>query len=272
MFGRSLAQDGLGAPTVLGIRFGLGSVARFALLAATGRPVAPVPGERLRAFALGAVGYAVESSLFFAGLQRGTAAAVTLLFYAYPAIVVLADIATGQARPTPRLLAGLVLAASGVAVVVAAGGDVDITGAGIACALGAALAFSVYLMAGARLIRRTEPPVTAAWVTAGAALSLLTRGVVTAGLDSPAGHWPALVGNGLATAAAFALLFAALPLLGAGRTAVVMTFEAFAAAGLAALFLDESLGAAQLLGGIAIVGGAMLVTSTGEAAEPVPEL
>ena len=272
VIGRALAEDGLGGPTVLSIRFGVASVVLLVGLALVGRSVLPAPGERVRVFLLGAVGYGAESSLFFLGLERGTAAAVTLLFYAYPAMVVLAELGLGIARPTARLLGGLALSTGGVAVVVVSGGDVDISPAGIACALGAAACFTAYLLASDRLVERTPPAVSAAWVAGGAATSMLVRGLVTSQLRSPAGHWPELVGNGFATAAAFGLMFAALQRIGATRTAVIMTFEAFAAAGLAAVVLDESLGAAQLLGGVAIVGGAVLVTLASPQPDPVPEL
>jgi drug/metabolite transporter (DMT)-like permease len=67
-------------------------------------------------------------------------------------------------------------------------------------------------------------------------------------------------------------MFAALQRIGATRTAVIMTFEAFAAAGLAAIVLDETLGALQLLGALAIVAGAVLVTVSTPRPDPVPEL
>jgi drug/metabolite transporter (DMT)-like permease len=165
-----------------------------------------------------------------------------------------------------------VLSTGGVAVVVVSGGNVDITAAGIAFALGAAACFTAYLLVSDRVVHRTHAGATAAWVAAGAALSLLVRGAVTADLDSPACHWPELVGNGIATAAAFGFMFAALQRIGATRTAVVMTFEAFAAAGLGALVLEETLGGPQLVGGVAIVTGALLVTLAAPQPEPVPEL
>jgi drug/metabolite transporter (DMT)-like permease len=266
VIGRTLAKDGLGGPTVLSIRFGLGSLVLLAILAARRHTLVPMHGERIPAFLLGAVGYAIESSFFFLGLERGTAAAVTLVFYAYPAALVLLELAFGLSRPDRRLLAAMTLSIAGVAIVVGTRGELDISRAGIAFALCASVSFALYLLASERLVRRTDPAVNAAWVSGGASLSLLVRGLVTGGLHSPAGHWPLLLGNGLANAAAFGLMFAALRRVGATRTAVVMTFEAFAAAMMAAVFLDESLGVGQVIGGVAIVAGAALVaTQRGQA-------
>jgi drug/metabolite transporter (DMT)-like permease len=81
---RSLANDGVGATTALSIRFAIGAVILVGLVLVSGRSLWPARGERVAAALLGTLGYAFEASLFFAGLERGSAAAVTVLFYAYP--------------------------------------------------------------------------------------------------------------------------------------------------------------------------------------------
>ncbi|MBW3614517.1 MAG: DMT family transporter [Actinobacteria bacterium] len=218
--------------------------------------------------ALGGVGYAIQASLFYAALQRGSAAAVALLFYAYPAVVTLVEAAISRQRPSGRLLAGLALSGAGTLLVVLAGSDVSITPAGTAFALVAAGAFALYLLAGAGAAPRTSGSpggamVIGAWVAAGAALSLTSVGVAAGGLRWPGEHWWLMAATGLATASAFALLFAALERLGASRTAVVMTLEALSAVVLGALLLGESLGPVQLVGGLAIVAATMVISTAG---------
>jgi drug/metabolite transporter (DMT)-like permease len=253
IFGRALAEDGFKTTTVLGIRFGVAALATFAVLKVIGRPLVPVPGERVRAFLLGAVGYTVESSFFFAGLERGSAAAVVLLFYSYPAIVALAE--RNWTRRTPLTLA---LSVGGAILVVAAGGGLQISHAGIAFALASATTFSVYLMASNRLIVHTESLTVAAWVSAGASISMLVRGLATGSLQSPSGHVAQLLANGFASGAAFAFMFATLRRIGPRRTAIIMTTEALFAILLAAMFLDESIGPLQLVGGAAILAATVL--------------
>jgi len=235
------------------MRFGIAAVAAFVTLRVLGRPLVPEPGERVRAFLLGAIGYAVESSFFFAGLERGSAAAVVLLFYSYPAIVTI--MSRQWTRRTPATLA---LSVGGAIVVVAASGDVHISRSGIVFALASATSFSIYLLAGARLIHKTESLTTAAWVSGGCAVSMVVRGIVTGTLQSPAGHLPQLIGNGLASGAAFALMFATLRRMGPRRTAIIMTLEALFAILLAALFLNESIGPLQLVGGAAVLTATIL--------------
>lgn len=259
-FGRSLAKVGLGAPTVLGIRFVVGASLLLAIRAATRREEPFVPTHVGRLLLLGVV-YMVESTLFFMALERGTAAAVSLLFYSYPAIVTLIELAAGSGRPSRRVISALAVSATGSALVVVAGADVSITSAGIALALCSAVTFSGYLVVSDRALRDTDAVTKAAWVALGCGLAHVARGVVTGALHDPSGHLPALVGNGLVTASAFAFMFAGLHLLGPAKTAVVMTLEAFFAIVLAALFLGETIGGLQLAGGVAILAGAAIVAS-----------
>jgi drug/metabolite transporter (DMT)-like permease len=178
---------------------------------------------------------------------------VVLLFYAYPAIVTL--LSRDWSRRTPLTLA---LSVGGAILVVAAGGGVHISRSGAAFALCSALTFSLYLLASHRLIHRTEAITVSAWVATGTSVSMLVRGIVTSSLQSPAGHvWPLLL-NGLASGAAFAFMFAALRRNGPRRTAIVMTLEALFAILLAALFLNETIGPWQLLGGGAILAATTL--------------
>lgn len=265
---RSLATDGLGPDTVLGIRFGVAGGTLLVLLAALRRSLLPVEGERVRVFLLGFLGYAVESTFFYSGLQRGSAAAVSLLFYAYPAIVAILGAVTGREPLRKTTAAALALSAGGSVLVVTGGSALSITGLGVAFSLGSALSFALYLMVSHAIVTRTDSLTISAWVATGASLSFLLRGVALSNLQSPAGHLPQMVGNGLATAAAFSFMFAGLKRLGPGQTAVVMTLEALFAIALAGIFLGETLRLVQVVGGLGLLGATVLV---GLSRRPVPD-
>lgn len=267
---RSLAQDDLPVTTALSVRFGIAAVVLVAVLAVRREPLAPVRGERLRAALLGVVGYATEAGMFYLALGEGSAGAVALLFYAYPALVVLIE-AGLRIRPLgARTLLAVALSSLGAVLVVIAGDQVEISTLGVLLALTSAACFSVYLVASNRLVVRSGARVTAAWVAGGASTALLVVGAATGGLEAPSGALLRLGLNGLATALAFALLYAALTRLGAGPTAVVMTMEAFVALVLAAAVLDEPVVALQVFGGVGILGGAALVSSGNTKAPPAP--
>src|SRR5687768_10069211 len=117
---RELATRGFGPAASLSVRFGLAGALLLAVLVGTRRPLLPAPGERWRALALGLVGYAVESVLFYSAIERGTAAAVALLFYSYPAMVAVLELALGRLRLDARITAALALSVSGTLLIVAA--------------------------------------------------------------------------------------------------------------------------------------------------------
>jgi drug/metabolite transporter (DMT)-like permease len=264
VFNRSLAQSGLGVSTSLGYRFGTAAVVLLLVIVARGPrrgSVLPAPGERLRVFLLGALGYAFEATLFFLALGRGSAAAVGLLFYTYPAMVMVAEIVLGTERAHVRSFVALALAGAGSVVVVAAGTAVTISPVGVTLALGSAAATTVFLLASSRLVVRSDALTTGAWMTLGAACSFLAHGLVTGTLHSPGGYLPTLLGNGAATTSAFVLLFAAMRLIGPTRTSVVMTLEAFFAIVLAAIFLGEGIQPVQALGGLAILAATAVIAA-----------
>lgn len=245
--------------TVLGIRFGVAAAILLGILAVRRASLLPAPGERWRVLLLGIFGYGIESTFFFLAVARGTTAAVSLLFYTYPAVVTVLELALGRTRADRRKLGALGLSISGSALVVAAAGGVSISRSGIVLALLASLSFSLYLLTSDTLVLRTDALTTGAWIGLGAAIFMVTRGVATAKVAPPPGHWPALLGNGIATAGAFALMFAALRRVGASTTAVVMTLEAFFAIVLAAVFLGEGLRPLQAVGGAAILAATVLI-------------
>lgn len=268
---RELATRGFGPLATLSVRFGTAGLALLAVLVVARRPLLPAPGERWRALALGMAGYAIESVLFYLAIQRGTAAAVALLFYSYPAIVAVLEVALGRVRPSPRLAIALALSVTGTVLIVATAGRVEIQRAGVGFALAAAASFALYLLVSSNATPRTDSLTTGAWVALGAALSIGTAGALSGNLRSPGSSWWLMLVNGIATGAAFALLFAALKRMGASRTAIVMTMEAFAAVVLGALLLGERLRLPQAAGGAAILAATVLISSARQPArEPAP--
>ena len=262
VIGRQLAQGGMAPATALGVRFAI-AAAVLALLLRLRRTEPVARGLALRILALGAIGYAGQSSLFYLSLQRGTAATSILLFYAYPALVCLIGwLALGERRPARRTALALGLSAAGTATVAATSGPLTVSALGVSCALGSALVFALYLLAGQRLGGSGDAMTTAALVAAGAALSCLVQGVVTHDLQVPAREWTLLIAYGLFTAAAFTLTFAALARLGARHTAVVMTLEAVFTVGLATLLLGEPFGPAQMAGGACVLAATVAVART----------
>jgi drug/metabolite transporter (DMT)-like permease len=256
--GEDLADAGMGPTTALGVRFTVGGVILALVLRARRVALFPSRREVLVAFGLGLV-YAVESTLFFSALERGTAAAVALVFYVYPAMVTVYELARGTERAHRTTLVALGMSMIGTAVVVVGGGEVALTPAGVAFALGSAATFSAYLLFGRGLTRGTDPMVIACWVGLGAGVANLLRGVVSHELTNPSHRVIEIVVYGASTAIAFTLTFAAMSRIGASRVAVIMTLEAVASVVMAAVFLGESVRAVQALGGVVVLAAAAVI-------------
>ncbi|MEY2433428.1 MAG: hypothetical protein QOC92_3153, partial [Acidimicrobiaceae bacterium] len=256
--GEDLADAGFGPATSLGVRFGIAGVLLAIVVRA--RRVALFPSRRvvLTGLSLG-VAYAIEATFFFSALERGTAAAAALVFYVYPAMVTLVELLRGRERPHRVTFVALGLSMCGTAIVVAGGGRVSVTPAGVAFALAAAATFSAYLLVGREYSKTVDPMVVACWVSIGASVSNLAWGGVTRDLVDPWSRLDEIGLYGLSTAIAFTLTFAAMNRIGAARVAVVMTLEAVSAVVMAALFLGESVSVTQAIGGVAVLAAAVVI-------------
>ena len=272
VIGRRLAGDGVSSAPALAIRFAIAAAVLAVVLAirqavlarAPTRPQAEALPLRRRAalkiLALGAVGYAGQSTLFYLSLQRGTAASCILLFYAYPALVVLIAWGLGRGAPSRGTAVAVILAAAGAAIVALSSGPLAISDVGIALALGSACVFALYVLAGDALSNGFSALTMAAWVAVGASLASVARGALEHSLAAPSGHWPLLIAYGVMTAAAFSLMFGAIARLGAGPASVVMTLEAAFTVVLAAVFLGEGITAGQALGGAGILAATVIIS------------
>ena len=256
--GEDLADAGVGSATALGVRFLIGGTMLAVILVV--RRVSLIGSRRHVLIGLGlGVLYAIEATLFFAALERGTAAAAALVFYVYPAVVTMIELARRNERPRRSIFIALGLSLGGTAVVVVAGGEVAVTPVGVAFALSAATVFSLYLLIGREVSRGGDPMLVACWVALGAGVTNLLRATVTQQLANPSSRTLELVLYGAATAIAFSLTFAAMGRIGAARVSVVMTLEAASSVVMAAVFLGESIRAAQAAGGAAVLAAAIVI-------------
>ena len=270
IFGKQV-QAGRPPFVFLAIRFAGQSVLLLALVAITGRSLLPEPGERVPLALAGMVGYGTEAALYFSALNHGSAAAITLLFYTYPVWVMLATMALDRKAPPRALFPALGLAIVGSAFVVAGGGRADIETVGIVLALCTSFAYSAYLIATDRTVKRTDPLTAAAWLGAGAAISNVVYAFAFGAVVAPGpGSWWRLTGMAVFSAGAFGAMLAGLQRVGAVRNAIIGVLEPLTVAVLAAAFLDEPITAPVVLGGMLILGGAIIASlvRTTRTAEP----
>jgi drug/metabolite transporter (DMT)-like permease len=277
IFGKLAYDAGVSTITLLTARFALATVLFGLLLSVRADLVASLRRAPRRALlvgvALGAVGYALQAGLFFAALRRLDASLLALVLYTYPAWVMLASFAIGRERPTRGRVAALALASVGLVVLLAgaSGGSLDVLG--VALGLGAALAYTVYILVADREGLALPPLALTALVVAGAATTFTLIGALSGSLDTgfEAEGWLWLVLlTVVSTAGPIAAFFAGLARVGPSSAAILSSTEPVVTVVLAGLVFGEVLSGPQLLGAALVLGAAVLLAVPGRVPARVP--
>ena len=216
----------------------------------------------LIALGLGAFGYAVQASLYFAALERLDVPVVALVLYTFPVMVTVAAVLLGRDRFTAPRVFALVAATAGVSLVLAGAGGLGFDSLGVALAFGAAITYTVYILTADTVLHRLAPVVLTTLVMTGAGVALALRALVTGGVsvgfDRTGWLWIGCIVV-VSTVVAVLAFFAGLKRTGASTTAILSTFEPVVSTALAALFLGEILTPLQLLGAMLVLSAAVIV-------------
>ncbi|HEY3336759.1 MAG TPA: DMT family transporter [Candidatus Limnocylindrales bacterium] len=229
----------------------------------------------------GTMGLALNASIFTAFGLIPIALAL-MLFYTYPAGVVVVDVVLGRERITPSRLLALGLSSVGVALVLFGGAGSAATAInplGVALGLCAAASQVVFVTV-SRSGYRTVPSDAATLVNL--AVSVVGATVIaiavgqTGDLLAPLRSLeplPILVLAGVVAAGLSSLLFlTAIRTLGGTRTGILMLLEPVVGAILAGLWLGETLAPIQFAGGgLVLLGALVLQLRSDPDLEPVTE-
>jgi drug/metabolite transporter (DMT)-like permease len=269
--GATALGAGIDLLVFLTARFGLAAVALWALVLRSG--ARPSWRTAIAGLLLGAVLFAPESGLFFASLGRIDASLAALVVYVYPGLVAVAAVATGRERLTVRQVGSLVVASAGVAIVLAGAGAGAVDPLGVALALGAAVAYAGYVLAGDRVVAAADPLALAALVCTGAAVAF-AGGWGAGGAPAPGGTplaW-ALVGLMAlgCTVVPMAALLGGVRRVGPSTASIVATAEPLVTATLAMLVVGDRLAPVQWLGAALVVGAVLCLRAPSRASAPVP--
>jgi drug/metabolite transporter (DMT)-like permease len=265
IFGRLATDAGATIASTLLVRFGVAALVFWVFLGVFGgwtrlrrQPRSVV----LTGLGLGAVGYSLQSGLYFAAIQRLDVSLVALLLYTYPAFVTVAALMLGRARGSLRTTVALVVASVGLVLVLLAAGAGTFDLGGALLALAASVTYTTYILISDRIIGAIDPIALAALVLTGAAASFTVTGLFTGSLDlalsGEAWLWLLLIAL-VSTVVAVSAFFAGLRLVGPSEAAILSTFEPVVTVGLAYAVLGERLAPAQLLGGALVLAAVVLL-------------
>jgi drug/metabolite transporter (DMT)-like permease len=233
--------------------------------------------ELLFLVVFGITGVAFVQWLYFVAIEHLPVGIALLIQFIAPLFIALFAWLVYHERIRRRIWAALVLCISGLAIVVEVWTGVAFDTVGITAALGGALALTTYVLMAERE-RRHRDPVSLSfygflfaalfwsvvqplwefpWSTLGDSISLQGRFE-----DETAPVWllvafVVVVG----TMITFSLLTAALRHVSATRASIVATLEPVLATVIAWLWLEETFGAAQLVGGGIVLAGIFVAQS-----------
>ena len=264
IFGRLASDAGASITSTLLVRFAIAALVFVVVLRATGgwRRVRALPRRVvLIGLGLGALGYSLQSGLYFAAIDRLDVSLVSLLLYTYPAFVTVAALALGRAVFSLRTAVALAVASAGLVLVLLAAGTGAFDLGGALLALAASVTYTTYILISDRIVGAVDPFALAALVLTGATASFAVAGLVTGSLDlalsGEAWLWLVLIAL-VSTVVAVSAFFAGLRRVGPSEAAILSTSEPVVTVALAFVVLGERLTPAQLLGG-ALVLAAVIV-------------
>lgn len=272
VFAAGLLEAGWSAGAAAAVRMGLAALALTAPAAFQLRGRWPLLRANAGAvLAFGALAVALPQLAYFSAVARLSVGVALLLEYSAVLLVVLWTWARLGQRPSAVTTAGVAVALAGLVLVLDVARGVRLDPVGIVWGLVAAVGLAAYFV----LSARTEgalPPLVSAW--AGLAVGALLIGAAALVGAVPwatttsevefAGrptHWlvPVLGLSLLAAAFAYATGIAAVRLLGSRLSSFVGLSEVLFAVVAAWLALGQQPGAVQLVGGVVVLAGIVLV-------------
>lgn len=216
---------------------------------------------------LAASGVFAYNLFFFAGLQSVEAGRAALIIALNPGAIALTSRWFYGEPLGPQRATGIALSLCG-AVVVVSRGDLsgllhEGIGSGEGLLLGCVASWTLYTLAGKRLLRGMEPLPVVAYTSAVGALLLIGLATWQGALDMPALADPVSVAGILyfalfGTVLAFVWYYAGVHAIGAARAAQFINLVPVCGVGFGALILGEPVTGSLLAGGLLVVGGLWL--------------
>ncbi len=251
------------------VRFALAAIFLFSVIRFRGQPMLIERRDRTAVIKLGLLGITFYNIFFMVGLKYTSASHSALLISLSPLMGALIEVASGKEQLRGRLSVGIVLATIGVTLIIrsrgAIGFDKDML-LGDVLTLCATLLWALYTIEARPLLQRYSAISVTAWSVAAGTVLLLPFSIGDIAMQSWSGPsltaWGALAFAAfIAAGVAYSLWYEGVKRIGVTRTMVYHYLMPFVAVVFAALFLNERIGASQIIGGLAVLAGVALVQS-----------
>jgi drug/metabolite transporter (DMT)-like permease len=253
-FARTAYDHGTEPLGMLAVRFTFASIVLLAIHSFRKKEIS-LPSRKLgiQLFLLGAVGYAPQATFFFFGVERIDTSLATVIFYTYPAFVVLASWVVFRHTPSVRMAVCLIVAVFGTALT--AGQISSGSGIGVALMFGAAIWYTGYILVSSKIAGQSGAFVSLTYVMVGAAVShLLLLALLRPSLPQDTTGWLAVFAAAIvSTVIAMGFFFAGVSRIGPGEAAVFSTIEPVVSIAVGVYALDENLTTTRIIGALCVL-------------------
>ena len=256
-------RGGINVITLLAIRFVLSGLVLLAFLLARGRRVLEQVGAVLPGLIGLGVCYTLQSGFYFSAVRYISASLASILLYSYPAFVCLLAFLVEREKMAARTLLALSVSLAGVVLVL--GSSLGAASPlGVLLALGAAAVYSLYITLANRVLRRVEPLAALSVVTLVTSVLYIGLGLAGGRLSfafAPSTWLPIALIIVVSTLLAIPAFFLGIGILGSSTASIVSMTEPLFTIGASILLFADRLGWQQIVGGVLVLGGTVLVTA-----------
>jgi drug/metabolite transporter (DMT)-like permease len=265
-FARTAYDHGTEPLGMLAVRFTFASILLLAVHIFRKKDIS-LPSKKLsiQLFLLGAVGYAPQATFFFFGVERIDTSLATVIFYTYPAFVVLASWVVFRHTPSVRMAACLIVAVFGTALT--AGQISTGSGLGVALMFGASIWYTGYILISSKITGQSGAFVSLTYVMVGAAVShLLLLALLRPSLPQDTTGWLAVFAAAIvSTVVAMGFFFAGVSRIGPGEAAVFSTIEPVVSIAVGVYALDENLTSTRIVGALCVLASVAVLAQLSRA-------
>ena len=261
IFAKIAYAQGATMISMLAARFTIACLVIWLLILVTRQPAGISLPDLKQMALLSTLGYGIGSTFYFLAVKMLPASLASMLLYMYPVLVVVAELLLYRRQVTRVKGVALFLSTAGLVLILGATVR-GMNAAGIVFGLGAAVAYSAYLLYGDKVAKEKPPLLTTgymlAFAAAGFTLYALISGTLVFNL-SPTGWWSIAGLAVISTAMAILTLFIGLQWLEASHAAIISTFEPVFTVVCAAMLFSEVIHPLQVLGGLLVLGAILLL-------------
>lgn len=256
IFGKLVFAGGANVTTILFTRFTISALFFGGLVFFTGGFPKLTKKLWFLFFLMGGIAYACMSGLYLSSVAYIPTSVAALIFYTYPILVTGLSIVTKQDIVTRNKIGGILFCILGLILILGLNFE-NINMTGILLALGAAITYTFYIMIGNFLLKEVSPLVSAAIITAFAAISYGFSSLYTGFTwDLALPIWLYILGITLfSTILAVFTFLLGVQSIGPTSASIVSSLEPLMTFIFATLFFHEKLTLLQGFGGLLILTG-----------------